>query len=119
MIPYIKLSTLEYYRHEGDIRLEHPEIPEDATYPNFPCPPTYAPVTILECPEYNPETQRVELLPPQCIDGVWTAGWGEVYTYTDDELAQIKTNLDAQSARLGIRPPSDLTASGAPPDVLG
>ena len=72
MSAYIKLSTLEYPRHEGDIRIEHPNIREDQTYPNFPCPDTYALVTPIQIPSYNDETQCVEELQPIQIEGVWT-----------------------------------------------
>ena len=72
MSAYIKLSTLEYPRHEGDIRIEHPNIREDQTYPNFPCPNTYALVTPIQIPSYNDETQCVEELQPIQIEGVWT-----------------------------------------------
>jgi hypothetical protein len=72
MSAYIKLSTLEYPRHEGDIRLEHPEIREDQTWPNFPCPDTYALVNAVPIPEYNFATQRVEELQPTQVDGIWT-----------------------------------------------
>jgi len=72
MSAYIKLSTLEYPRHEGDIRIEHPDIREDQTYPNFPCPDTYALVTPIQIPSYNEETQCAEEIAPVQIDGVWT-----------------------------------------------
>jgi hypothetical protein len=72
MSAYIKLSTLEYPRHEGDIRIEHPDIREDQTWPNFPCPDTYALVTPIQIPSYNEETQCVEELQPIQIEGVWT-----------------------------------------------
>jgi hypothetical protein len=72
MSAYIKLSTLEYPRHEGDIRIEHPDIREDQTYPNFPCPDTYALVTPIQIPSYNEETQCAEEITPIQIEGVWT-----------------------------------------------
>jgi hypothetical protein len=72
MSAYIKLSTLEYPRYEGDIRLDHPEITEDQTGAIFPCPDTYALVTPVQMPECNYEIQCVEELPPVQIDGVWT-----------------------------------------------
>jgi len=72
MSAYIKLSTLEYPRYEGDIRLEYPEITEDQTGATFPCPNTYALVTPVQMPECNYEIQCVEELPPVQIDGVWT-----------------------------------------------
>lgn len=72
MTAYIRLSTLEYPRHEGDIRLENPEILETQTGATFPCPDTYVLVTPIDTPEYNRETQTFEELSPTQIDGVWT-----------------------------------------------
>ena len=72
MSAYIKLSTLEYPRYEGDIRLEYRDIREDQTWPNFPCPDTYALVTPIQFPSYNEETQCVEEIAPVQIEGVWT-----------------------------------------------
>ena len=72
MSTYIKLSTLEYPRHEGDIRLEHPEITEDQTWPNFPCPPTYALVQDVPIPENQDPDKTVQEVMPIQIDGVWT-----------------------------------------------
>lgn len=69
---YIKLSTLEYPRYEGDIRLEYPEITEDQTGPTFPCPPTYALVQDVPWPENTDPNKTIEELSPIQIDGVWT-----------------------------------------------
>jgi hypothetical protein len=87
MIAYIKLSTLEYPRHEGDIRLEHPEIPESQTSPNFPCPPTYAPVKPTDPPAFDPTRQRAELVTPEQLpDGTWEARW-RVAAIPESEVA--------------------------------
>ena len=73
---YIKLSTLEFPRYEGDIRLEHPEITEDQTGPTFPCPDTYAPVAYVEPPEISSQTQLAQMLPPvQDETGKWKMAW--------------------------------------------
>ena len=77
---YIKLSTLEYPRHQGDIRLEHPEIGND-----FVCPETYAIVENGTIPTYDPSTQQLKENAPFLNDGVWYKNW-YVYNYTDDEL---------------------------------
>jgi len=91
MTTYIKISTLEYPRYEGDIRLEHPEIFESQTYPNFPCPNTYALVVPVEMPSCNYETQTIEELLPIQNEGVWTQQF-LVRDLTDEEL-QLKNNL--------------------------
>ncbi len=72
MTAYIKVSTLEYPRHEGDIRLEYPEIAENQTGDTFPCPDEYALVSPVQIPECDYEFQTVEELPPTQIDGAWT-----------------------------------------------
>lgn len=76
MIAYIKLATLEYPRYEGDIRNEHPEIKESQTFPNFPCPPTYAPVEWVDQPTINPERERIKLdQPVKTPQGTWKTKW--------------------------------------------
>jgi hypothetical protein len=85
MTAYIKLSTLEYPRHEGDIRLEHPEIREDQTWPNFPCPDTYALVEWIDPPTIDGTTQIVELQQPIQENGVWKMIWA-VRDLTVEEL---------------------------------
>ena len=92
MTAYIKLSTLEYPRHEGDIRLEHPEIREDQTWPNFPCPDTYALVEWIDPPTIDGTTQIVELQQPIQENGVWKMIWA-VRDMTAEEL-------DARARRL-------------------
>jgi hypothetical protein len=99
MRTYIKLSTLEYPRYEGDIRFEHPEIREDQTWPDFPCPDTYALVTPVELPEFNPETQCVNEVPPAQVEGVWTQQF-IMRNFTIEEL-QEKVAWLTKHARLG------------------
>ena len=80
MASYIKLSTKEYPRHEGDIRLEHPEIGE-----LFECPSTYA--LVLENPEppYDCKTQTCRELQPEFIDGNWVRKF-EIINLTNEEI---------------------------------
>lgn len=84
MSSYIKLSTLEYPRHEGDIRNEHPEITEDQTGSAFPCPDTYALVEETPMPETT-DTQYVSEEAPVCIDGVWRRVWA-IYEMTAEQI---------------------------------
>jgi hypothetical protein len=81
MSAYIKLSTLEYPRHQGDIRLEHPNIGEE-----FVCPETYAHVEYVEMPDHNHETQTAYQLLPVQTDKVWSMVWA-VRDLTAEELA--------------------------------
>ena len=90
MKAYIKLSTLQYPCHEGDIRLEYPEIPESLTGETFPCPSTYAFVNPVERPSYNFHSEACALKQPQQIDGEWFTTW-EVRDLTEEELDYIET----------------------------
>jgi len=103
MSTYIKLSTLEYPRHEGDIRIEHPDIREDQTWPNFPCPDTYALVIPVQTPECNHDTQVIEEIAPIQIEGVWTQQFW-VRDMTAEELEE-RAALLAQIAQLDIPTP--------------
>lgn len=85
MSTYIKLSTLEYPRHEGDIRIEHPEIQESQTGDTFPCPSTYALVVPTTVPAFNEATQIAQLQAPVQVNGVWTQQWS-VRSLTTQEL---------------------------------
>jgi hypothetical protein len=87
MNAYIKLSTMEYPRYEGDIRLEYPEILETQTGDTFPCPADYVPVTALPYPNIDPSVQTAYQIFPQQIDGKWTMVW-EVRDITEAELQQ-------------------------------
>jgi hypothetical protein len=75
MSTYIKLSTLEYPRHEGDIRIEHPEIQETQTGDTFPCPSTYALVVPTTAPAFDEATQIAQPQAPVQVNGVWTQQW--------------------------------------------
>jgi hypothetical protein len=100
MSSYIKLSTLEYPRHEGDIRLEYPEITEDQTGDSFPCPETYALVTPIQIPECNYKTQCVVELQPKQIDGVWIQQF-LVRDLTVEEL-EIRAKIIAKEEQLNL-----------------
>jgi hypothetical protein len=108
MSAYIKLTTMEYPRHEGDIRLEHPEITENQTGDTFPIPQTYALVNWVDPPIYNPETQIVWETTPINANGSWQMVW-EIRDLTADEI------IKRQDLILGRSP---LAKSGSPPDVI-
>lgn len=88
MSTYIKLSTLEYPRYEGDIRLEYSEIREDQTEPDFPCPDTYAKVQQVSPPDIDNTKQRLYELAPIQIDSIWTQQWA-VRDLTQQEIDDI------------------------------
>ncbi len=72
---YIKLAAFEYPRHEGDIRLEHPEILESQTGDTFPCPDTYAPVERVDPPEIADGQSCDAAAPTQDETGKWKENW--------------------------------------------
>lgn len=111
MTTYIKLSTLEYPLHEGDIRLAHPDIPEHLTHPNFPCPDDYAEVVAV-LPEHNSETHYVQELAPKQINGIWQAQFA-VTAFTQTQLAEMH-----EQAYGGVEPPPPITSSGGIPNVI-
>lgn len=102
MSAYIKLATLEYPRHEGDIRREHPEISEDQTWPNFPCPSTYALVEETPRPTFTDTQTAYEVAPVQ-VDGVWKQVW-EVRELTAEELAARQDALANIPRLMGYQP---------------
>ena len=104
---YINLLTLEYPRHEGDIRLEHPEITDEETHPNFPCPDTYAKVEWVDPPSFNKDTQIAYEDAPIQVDGVWKMQW-LVKDYTTQELSEIEAmKAEANALRFSPRPNTD------------
>lgn len=81
---FIKLATLEYPRHEGDIRAEHPEILESQTGDTFPCPSTYAPVYWVDRPAHDTFSEWCQEGPPVQVDGKWYMNW--VVSKIPDEI---------------------------------
>lgn len=114
MSAYIKLSTLEYPRYEGDIRLEHPDISESQTGDSFPCPNTYAPVVWIDPPQYSFEQrQYVVEIAPECVSGIWEMRW-EVRVMDEDTFTKIKMELQSIGNPLGDR----INKPGSTPDVI-
>jgi hypothetical protein len=109
MSAYIKLSTGEYPRHEGDIRLEYPDISDYQTGDTFPCPPTYAPVALVPPPKFDQLCQCVYEGPPQQAGSGWIMTW-VVRALSPEEI----------EARQKAQVPFDFLSgySGAVPDVI-
>lgn len=105
---YIKLSTMEFPRYEGDIRLEHPEISEDQTGPTFTCPDTYAPVKYVHTPNYDPKTQEPIMNPPIKNEvGEWMMSW-TIVDLSPEEIEERKIfaeNMVATIARMNENRP--------------
>lgn len=108
MSAYVKIATGEYPRHEGDIRLEHPEILESQTGDTFPCPPTYALVEYVDPPVFDYATHRVQLGTPELVNGVWKMTW-VIRPATQEEI-------DYKDPVIFARP--SLDQPGAEPDVI-
>jgi hypothetical protein len=86
---YIKLTTMEYPLHEGNIRLEHPEILETQTGSTFPLPPEYA---IVEQPDppTPPAGFKVECTPPLFNGKKWSIGWRFIPKIEEDYRWDVK-----------------------------
>jgi len=83
---------MQYPFHEGDIRLEHPEIPESQTGPTFPCPDDYAIVEQVDSPVYD-ETQYscTQSIPIQDENGKWKMNWVLVELTEEQRLRALET----------------------------
>lgn len=78
---YIKLSTLEYPRHIGDIAID--EIGES----------DFARVEWVDPPIIDYQTQNTYEIQPENIDGVWYMRW-EVRNITEEELSLINNQTN-------------------------
>lgn len=105
MSTYIKLATFEYPRHQGDIRLEYPEMGAD-----FVCPDTYAIVEETPEPQIDYSTHTTYELTPENIDGVWKRVWA-VRELTAEEIQLMEDAKDYQNKQLNV--------PGTTPDVIG
>ena len=108
---YLKLSTMEYPRFEGDIRLEHPEISEDQTGDTFSVPADYVLVTMSEMPVLGKDQYLTETMPVQ-QDGQWVNVW-VVNDMTPEQIAAREEMIKKQQPK---RMATDV--NGAPPDVI-
>jgi hypothetical protein len=81
MTTYIKLSTLEYPRHVGDIQLDPAGMSD------------YAHVEWTDYPDFDRATQRCRESAPVQIDGVWKMTW-VVRDATPQEIEKANTPFD-------------------------
>lgn len=110
---FLKLSTMQYPVHEGNIRLEYPEIREDQTGDTFPLPSGYVEVEQTPKPTYSPKTQYLTQSAPVKVGQTWQSVW-VVNNMTAEQIADI-AKADAAMPR-PHRPPT--TNSGSTPDVI-
>lgn len=69
-VAYMRVSTGEFPLHEGDIRLEFPEMGEE-----FVCPAEFVAVYI-QAPELGPN-EVIDGGVPELVDGVWVQRLGK------------------------------------------
>lgn len=106
---YIKLTTLEYPKHIGDIWLEHPELTGQMDV----CPPTYAKVHWIDPPNYNPETQEIyQDSPLKNINSTyWIMHW-KVRDLTEKEIEEKKEHQEKIKSMFDknytLKPPDDV-----------
>lgn len=109
---YLKISTLEYPLHEGDIRLKHPEIGEE-----FVLPDDYVDIEYVPHPDFDHELQSITEIAPILIDGKWTMRW-QVNQIPDDVIAFRK--LQAEERERAFKEKLErLKLEGREPDVIG
>ena len=92
MSAYIKLNSetdFSYPFHEGDIRLEYPEIPEELTGDNFPCPENFAKVQRGKIPSYDTQKQWLSSKVKKEGD-VWIEEY-EIVDFTQEQLDSFTT----------------------------
>jgi hypothetical protein len=88
MSAYIKISTLEYPRHIGDIWLDHPEFKGKQVDGKYTFPETYAIVEDVEFSSYDSSKQVIFETSPILKNGKWYKVWG-VRDLTQEELDAI------------------------------
>ena len=98
MSTYLKLSTMEYPRFEGDIRLDYPEITEDQTGETFPCPPDYVVVKEVPPPTFDANTQCAIQSMPIIIGGAWTMVWN-VIDWSQEDINNINQFKEEENSR--------------------
>lgn len=117
---YIRLSDGYFPMHEGDIRLAHPEIREDQTHPNFPCPEGYALVEMEPMPEFDIDTHTVDRLPPEKVNGKWRVRWSNIREHSPEVVeARQKIKEDFLKEMQGNSIYRNLDAPGGVPNVFG
>lgn len=92
MSAFIKLSTLEYPRHVGDIAID-PVGPHD-----------FEPVAWVDKPAHDPEKQDCLEGAPVQQDGQWVMTW-VVTDLTPEEIQDRKDRIAALFASKGIPQP--------------
>jgi hypothetical protein len=83
---YIKLSTMEYPRHIGDIELDPAGMAD------------YAPVELVAQPPFNYETQYVQEKFPEQRDGKWYMAWEVLQRPAEDVAKHVRLQRNKRLA---------------------
>ena len=107
MKTYIRLSDNAYPLYPGDVRLEHPNLPED-----FESPEGFAEVVWVEPAPVNlmENTYQVRA---EVVDGVLQTVWN-VIPRPQEYIDAMRQEIEKQNSL-----PFNITASGSAPDVIG
>jgi hypothetical protein len=81
MSTYIKLSTLEYPRHIGDIQIDPLGMAD------------YAVVEWVDRPTINPKQERCQMAPPVQVNGVWKTNWVVTPIPQEEQAAALKAEM--------------------------
>jgi hypothetical protein len=82
MSTYIKLSTLEYPRHIGDIEIDPAGMAD------------YAPVEWIDPPSFNVETERLREGAPVQQNGQWSMNWVVSQIPAEEMSAMVRAQRD-------------------------
>lgn len=99
MSTYIKLNDLSYPWHEGDIRIDHPEIPDHLTGDDFPVVSDYAKLEVAPIPDFDHENERCYQMQPVNQNGTWFMAWG-VRAATQKEKDELQQAILSQQERI-------------------
>lgn len=100
---------MQYPLYEGDIRLQHPDIPKGSGG-KFIAPEDYVYISTEDMPE-NTLTTYVYSVEPVFVNGIWKASY-IIKEYTSEEIEQRNEKLSKRNNKL------DLLASGNKPSVI-
>lgn len=100
---YIKNNDPSRWYHEGDIRLDYPEIKEEQTGDTFPILDGYEPLYEPATPEFDEKTQTVQEITPVKIDGKWQRQF-TVRDYSPEELKAIAEEMASRPSNVTKKP---------------
>jgi hypothetical protein len=98
---FIKLSTGQFPYTLEDLRRDHPKIsfpnvPTQIELSNFDC----AAVTVNPAPEYDPDTEIIELQHPELVEGEWRSNWVLRALSAEEIAAKFPPNWGAFNAAM-------------------